>query len=264
MIEFACGAATHVGRVRQSNQDALFAGKAMFAVADGLGGHNGGEVASAIAVETLQSAPSPATIFDFIDLAHEANTRIEHRAETDNGLWNMGTTLSALALLSEPDPPRLGMVNAGDSRVYRLDGDRLQRCTIDHSYVEQLVREGRISREEADVHPQRNQLTRALGLRPLLVDGWELTPVAGDRYLICSDGLYGEIDDDETAGLLADTAAPQAAADLLVSCACDAGGHDNVTVVIVDIVETGPEAAGPSEPPDDRVLSEHLDVPESI
>lgn len=261
VIEFACGAATHVGRVRQSNQDALFAGGAVFAVADGLGGHNGGEIASAIAVETLESAGTPATVFDFAELAHEANSRIEDRAAAEFDLWNMGTTLSALALLGDPDPPRLGMVNVGDSRIYRLDGHRLRRCTIDHSYVEQLVREGRISREEANLHPHRNQLTRALGLGPVLVDGWELMPVAGDRYLICSDGLYGEIDDDNTAKLLLEAADPQKAADLLVSSACDAGGHDNVTVVVVDIADAASPAA---EPPADRVLSEHLDMVSSI
>ena len=142
-----------------------------------------------------------------------------------------------------------------------MTDDRLAQITEDHTLVEALVRDGRLSADDALTHPQRNIVTRALGIDDkVLVDAWELAPVAGDRYLLCSDGLFNELTPEEMFALLRDHDEPADAARVLVDAACDAGGRDNVTVVIVDVVEAG-EA---TDVPDDRILSIHKAVPESV
>lgn len=244
MTGFAWGAATDVGRVRPSNEDAFVATPGLFAVADGMGGHRGGSVASRLALETLRerfgSDDGPRTTERLVRAVEEANEALVARAEEDPDLRGMGTTLTAMALVVEQDREVLGVVNVGDSRLYLLKDGELEQITEDHSLVATLERQGRITRAEAAVHPQRNILTRALGIdAKVMVDSWEILPIVGDRYLLCSDGLFNEVADGRIEATLRKLADPSEAAHELVRLANEAGGHDNVTCVVVDVVADG-------------------------
>ncbi len=261
MTTFAFGAATDVGRVRHSNQDHFLVTDPMFVVADGMGGHNGGEIAAEIAVETLAAAQDLPSIDALIEWVQKANSEIVTRARVAPDLRGMGTTVCVLVGLTAAGPHRLGVANVGDSRLYRLTAEGLNQHTEDHSLVEALVRDGRLTKAEAANHPQRNIVTRALGIdEKVLVDAWELVPVQGDRYLLCSDGLFGEIGPTEIHGVLTELASPQDAADDLVARACAAGGRDNVTVVVVDVVA----ADSVDEPPADRVSAVRKALPDGV
>ncbi|MEZ5247028.1 MAG: Stp1/IreP family PP2C-type Ser/Thr phosphatase [Acidimicrobiales bacterium] len=263
MTEFRWGTATDVGRVRSANQDQLLTMAPVFVVADGMGGHNGGEVAAAIAVDEMAKAAGVGSVDDLIEAVQRANREIVDRSRLDPELRGMGTTLVALVEMATDDDtgPRLGVANVGDSRLYRVADDGVEQITEDHTLVEALVRDGRLSAEDALTHPQRNIVTRALGIdEKVLVDTWELAPVEGDRYLLCSDGLFNELTPSEMHELASEFDDPADAAVALVNAACDAGGRDNVTVVIVDVVETD-EIEGV---PVDRILSTHKAVPDSV
>lgn len=245
---FNIGAATDVGQVREVNQDSFLTTDGLAVVADGMGGHRGGEVASAIAVTSLQSSFGEATIDALSDGVQSANGEIRDRAASDPSLLGMGTTLCALAFVEHEGVNKLAIVNVGDSRVYRLDGDRLDQITEDHSLVEALVREGRLTPEEAETHPQRNILTRALGVADSVeVDRFFVDPVAGSRFLLCSDGLFNEVGEDEIARMLGEESDPTIAADHLVMAANTGGGRDNITAVIVDIAESNDTPADESD-----------------
>jgi PPM family protein phosphatase len=233
MIRFSHGAATSVGRVRQVNEDRFLAVPPLFVVADGMGGHGSGDVASTIAIEEMSACAALRPLFtEAVLTALEHANR--HIIERDTAT-RMGTTVTGLAGLETAGGDHLMVFNIGDSRVYRLAGHRLEQLTVDHSEVQELVLAGVITREQARTHPRRNVVTRALGSESgLLPDHWLLPAITGDRYLICSDGLFSELPDDVILPLLA-AGVPQQAADALVAAACDAGGHDNVTVVVVDI-----------------------------
>ena len=240
MIRFSYGAATSMGRVRQVNEDSYLAVPPLFVVADGMGGHGSGDLASRIAIEEMSACAVLRPLFAeaVLTALEHANRHIIER-DTAN---RMGTTATGLAALETAGGDHLMVFNIGDSRVYRLSGDRLEQLTVDHSEVQELVLAGVITREQARTHPRRNVVTRALGTDAgLLPDHWLLPAVRGDRYLICSDGLFGELPDNVILPLLA-AGRPQQAADVLVSAANDAGGHDNVTAVVVDI-ESGDEDA---------------------
>ncbi|MDO8362621.1 MAG: Stp1/IreP family PP2C-type Ser/Thr phosphatase [Actinomycetota bacterium] len=250
----AWGAATDTGRVRTENEDAFVADKMVFGVADGMGGHQAGEVASAIAASTLRErlgngAPS-------VDVAVatvvEANAAIFQGAHSNAEQRGMVTTLTAMEVLSDGiGAQRLAVLNVGDSRTYVTRGGRLRRVTVDHSYVQELVSTGHITEAEARTHPRRNIVTRALGIEPnVRVDTLVLSMVRGDRYVLCSDGLVDEVDDDEIMAVLATNPGPQSAAEALVAAANANGGRDNVTVVVVDVLEG-------AEPPADH---DDLDV----
>ena len=261
MTGFRWGTATDVGRVRSTNQDQLLTMTPVFVVADGMGGHNGGEVAAAIAVDEMAKAEGVRSVDDLIEAVQVANREIVDRSRLDPELRGMGTTLVVLVGMSSDESTRLGIANVGDSRVYRVADDRLAQITEDHTLVEALVRDGRISAEDALTHPQRNIVTRALGIdEKVLVDTWELAPVEGDRYLLCSDGLFNELTPAEMYDLLREIDDPAEAAVALVNAACDAGGRDNVTVVVVDVVE----ADAFDDVPYDRILSTHRAVPDSV
>ena len=171
----------------------------------------------------------------------------------------MGTTLCAMALVDAEGRDAIAVVNVGDSRLYLLSDGELTQVTEDHSLVATLERQGRLSRAEAAVHPQRNILTRALGIDAnVMVDSWEILPVVGDRYLICSDGLFNEVDDNRLAATLRRLADPDEAAKELVRLANEAGGRDNITCVVVDVVDdagrdpadhAAPPTASPPTPP---------------
>ena len=237
----AWGAATDAGRVRADNEDAYIAEPLVFVVADGMGGHQAGEVASAIAATTLRDRLSggAASVDVAVAAVVEANAAIFQGAHTNVDQRGMGTTITAMVVVPESGAgPRLAVLNVGDSRTYVMRAGRLRRVTIDHSYVQELVSTGHISEVEARNHPRRNIVTRALGIEPSVrVDTWVLPFVRGDRYVLCSDGLVDEVDDDAIAGVLAVHASPQAAAEALVEMALNNGGRDNVTVVVVDSME---------------------------
>ena len=261
MTRFAIGSAIDEGRVRQGQEDFLLADRelALFAVADGMGGHRGGEIASHLAVETLDRLAKerlddePLTSEWLARAVQQANDALVARAADDSSLKGMGTTLCALALVQGDGYKALGVVNVGDSRLYLLKDGELEQITEDHSLVATLERQGRLTRAEAAVHPQRNIVTRALGIdSKVMVDSWEIAPVVGDRYLLCSDGLFNELDDNRIAATLRRLADPDDAARELVRLANEAGGRDNITCVVVDVAEDSGETIVSDG---DRILS---------
>jgi serine/threonine protein phosphatase PrpC len=238
VTRFAWGAATDTGRVRQANEDSMLAVDGLFAVADGMGGHKAGEVASRLAIETLHKQFTAAGTDVLVTAVQEANRALVDRSADDAELTGMGTTMCAMALVDAEGRDAIAVVNVGDSRLYLLSEGELTQVTEDHSLVATLERQGRLSRAEAAVHPQRNILTRALGIdASVMVDSWEVLPVVGDRYLICSDGLFNEVDDNRLAATLRRLADPTEAAKELVRLANEAGGRDNITCVVVDVVD---------------------------
>ncbi len=252
-VRLSHGAASAVGRVRAINQDDFGAGDDLFVLADGMGGHRGGEVASAEAVAGVLGSFDERTRAGLARAVDRANQAVFGRAAGDVDLFGMGTTLCALALVRSEGGDVLAVANVGDSRVYRYGDGRLTQVSDDHSLVADLVRAGDLTEEEAARHPQRNILTRALGIESALsVDTWELPIQADDRYLLCSDGLFNEIDDDRIAALLAGHDNPELTAATLVRAAVDAGGHDNVTALVVDI-DAAPSAQEPWSLPDVKV-----------
>ena len=247
MIRFSHGVATSVGRVRRVNEDSCLAVPPIYAVADGMGGHGSGDVASRLAVEALARCVELRPLFtEAVQHAlEEANQVIVSRAEPPS---RMGTTVAGLAGLETNGGDHLMVFNVGDSRVYRLAADRIVQLTVDHSEVQELVLAGVLTREQARTHPRRNVVTRALGSAPVvLADHWLLPAIGGDRFLICSDGLFGELPDEVILPLLAVGPAQQAA-EALVAAADDAGGRDNITAVVVDIVPVGDSADGATVP----------------
>ncbi len=264
MAELRWGAATDPGRIRPDNEDNLLAEPTVFVVADGMGGHRAGEVASALAVDLLRARLTVpgADLDDVVAAIADVNAQI-YRAATDNPeQQGMGTTVTALIVIRGDDErqepqaaeeadtsggpgEQLALVNVGDSRTYLLRHGRLRRVTVDHSYVQELVATGHITDDEARTHPRRNIVTRALGIDPgVRVDAWTLPLVRGDRFLLCSDGLVDEVRDDEIVNVLGTVTEPQRAADELVALANRQGGRDNVTVVVVDVLD-GAEAPDP-------------------
>ena len=240
-MRFAEGYRTDVGRGRPENEDNLLVDSAhgLYAVADGMGGHRAGEVASATAIDTLQAAFLNGEPLDRAVAA--ANATVFAKGADDPSLRGMGTTLTAVALQGDGSA-LLGHV--GDSRAYLMRGGAVTQVTDDHSLVEQLVREGRLSPEEAQNHPQRAIITRALGVdADVEVDTYRLDLKPGDRLLICSDGLTTMLSDDTIASMLRRHVDPQQAADSLVDMANQAGGEDNITVVILDALSDGAAAA---------------------
>jgi len=257
---FRIGAATDVGVTRQINQDSYATAPGLAIVADGMGGHRGGEVASSIAAGEMVNRYVAPELDILVRGVEQANTRILDEAAANPNLHGMGTTCVALALIEVADGTALGAVNVGDSRMYRLTGNVLEQLTEDHSLVEALVREGRITAAEAEVHPQRNIVTRALGVvEHVEVDSFHFTPKIGDRYLLCSDGLFNEVDAHGIATILATEPDPQAASVKLIRAANDGGGRDNITTVVVDIVAAH-DASVPS--PTAEFASESSDLTE--
>ena len=249
MTQLRWGAATDVGVVRTNNEDQLLVAEPLFAVADGMGGHAAGEVASLAAVEALRAsfARQPQSVDGLIEAVRDANRAVWERAAEDQSLRGMGTTLTAVAIVDEDGEEHLAIANVGDSRAYLLRDGELGMLTEDHSVAEQMVREGRLTPEEATVHPQRHVLTRVLGLGPdTEVDAYAILPYRGDRYLLCSDGLINEVTDSQIGSVLRRLADPDEAVKELVAMARGNGGHDNITVVLVDVVDDDDRAEGAS------------------
>jgi serine/threonine protein phosphatase PrpC len=239
-MRLSSSAGSDVGRMRSGNEDSYFCGQTVFAVADGLGGHQGGEVASAAAVEPLARLDGrgfldPSEAAEALAAAiREANQAILDRAAGDPALYGMGTTVTAAAVAGDG---QLQLAHVGDSRAYRLREGALDQLTTDHTVVGELVRRGRLTPEQAAIHPERSILTRAVGLDPRvpvdLPDPLELR--SGDQLLLCSDGLTEAVGDDRIAQLLSAAPDGQAACRSLIDAANDAGGPDNITVVLVRV-----------------------------
>jgi serine/threonine protein phosphatase PrpC len=231
------GVATHMGASRRQNQDAQCTAPPVFVVADGMGGHSAGELASRAAVEALSALAGqvPVTVEMLTACIADARARIG-RISAGSGRAP-GTTLSGVIVTQIDDVPSWLVVNMGDSRVYCLDAEGFRQITVDHSVVQELVAAGAITPSAAASHPVRHMLTRALlaGIdHP--ADMWLLPMTAGDRILVCSDGLTREVDDRAIAGILRATSDPRAAADELALAASDMRGHDDVTALVIDAV----------------------------
>ncbi len=245
---FDSGFATDVGKIRKMNQDFLAVSDSLFIVADGMGGHRGGETASEIAAKKLFEQQRYPTVQSFRDQVIEANTAVRTEAETNSELEGMGTTLCGITLV-EPftgNAGTLAVANIGDSRIYLLSQGQFSQITEDHSLVEEMRREGKITEQEAENHPHRNIITRALGIDvEASVDCWELPIHKDDRFLLCTDGLNNEVSTADIRQILETVDSPQEAAEQLVILANSNGGNDNITVVIID-VKKGEESPMPS------------------
>jgi PPM family protein phosphatase len=229
------GATTDIGQVREGNEDAILINDPLYAVADGMGGHRGGEVASNLALQTVEQmfAERQGTLTEQVE---RANRAVFERSQSDRDVSGMGTTLTAA--LIEGGAVRLAHV--GDSRAYLFRGGKLQLLTEDHTLVHRMVVEGEITETEAENHPHRSVLTRALGVEgDVRVDETNVAVQEGDRLLLCTDGLTGMLSEDQIESILQDVRDPQEAVDRLVREANRAGGIDNITAVIIDFTEDG-------------------------
>ena len=239
---------SEVGLVRGGNEDSAYAGQRLIAVADGMGGHAAGEVASAATIATLtrldeRMRPDWDALEVLRRAVRSANSTLRDIVAADSELYGMGTTVTAAVL----DAGRLVLVHVGDSRAYRLRDGQLQQLTHDHTYVQQLVDDGRLRPEETSTHPQRSVITRALdGREDLEIDVVVERAHPGDRYLLCSDGLSGVVSDDTIARTLAD-GAPDAVVDQLVALALRAGGPDNITCIVADVTDADGVTASPGQ-----------------
>ena len=229
-------ASTDTGRRREVNQDAFLAEYPLFVVADGMGGHLGGEIASASTVDRLRAvveADSVSTKNIEKALSRAVKDIVAHPETTDEGT---GTTLTGLYLETHTDEPHWVTLNIGDSRVYLLRDEEIVQVTTDHSVVQELIAAGRLSPEEAENHPYGNVITRAVGpsdsVKP---DYLRLDVLDGDRFVVCSDGLTKELTDFGIRHFLAANADPASAVDAMMAAALENGGRDNVTIVVLDV-----------------------------
>lgn len=263
------GVRTDVGRVREGNEDSYLMDEPLFGIADGMGGHAAGEVASSTAVEALSSGAARVNPDDpesLVALLKEANRAIFDKATKDDSLHGMGTTCTLVLI----DGHKAHLAHVGDSRAYLLrDGD-LSRLSEDHTLVGRMVREGQLTEEEAAKHPQRSMITRSLGIdSDVRVDLRSFDVRGGDRIMLCSDGLTSMTGEDTIKRVLQQTKSPQAAADELVDLANEAGGDDNITVVVLDLSGAGdappppPRSASPVEKATGRTTDAPLGPPPS-
>jgi PPM family protein phosphatase len=241
MLRIASSAVTHPGLVRETNEDSVLVTDRLVAVADGLGGHAAGEVASSIAVERMgELAERPdAGPDDVLAAIGDANRLIVQAALAHPEQAGMGTTLCGVGVVTVGGSEHCIVFNVGDSRVYSFRDGALTQVSIDHSEVQELQAAGRISAQAARNYPRRNVITRCLGSEPAPApDLWVFPPVAHERFLVCSDGLTGEVEDDAIAALLTEHPEPGPAASALLEEAMSAGGHDNIAVIVVNL-DTG-------------------------
>ena len=230
-------ALTDAGRKRLRNEDAIVLASPLFAVADGMGGAKGGQLASQLAAAVFNDHASSSAIDGetrLRALVTEANRQVFARAQSDSSLAGMGTTVTATVL----DETRLAIVHVGDSRAYRMRDGVLEQLTEDHSLVAELVRSGRLTREEAALHPQRAVITRALGTDPTVAaDVIDTDTQPADIYLLCTDGLTSMVGDGAIEHILLDSKNAQIATKALIRAANQAGGDDNISVVMFEVVE---------------------------
>lgn len=255
---FTWGAGTHVGGVRDHNEDAFFVSPDVCVVADGMGGHAAGEVASQL-VTHLVADVFGAHRLDVSELPRfvSALNAAVVRKGAENNTRGMGTTVVGVAVADNGDAPSAVVFHVGDSRCYRLCNGVMKQLTSDHSHVQELVKAGEITQEEALTHPLRNVITRALGADVAVVADFHVLDEEDCRVLLCSDGLSGEIDDDRIRDLLTSNSNPTSAAVALIDAVLDGPAHDNVTVVVVDVIF--PERAPVSSAVTDSETAESTD-----
>ena len=277
-IALRWGAATSTGWRSDGNEDSFVVDETLFAVADGLGGYKGGEIASKLAVRILHLAarqktlPMSGWLDDLLLPDHirslkpgtrslyqtfrEIDHAILERATQDLHLTGMATTLCAMQIHQSENfkangAPYFSVANVGDSRLYRFSGNRLQQITEDHTVAQELIHEGRMTEHQAVQHESRHKLTQALGgfLSERGVDMWEMPVVAGDRFMLCSDGLVEGIDNRGITRILAKNKNPQATAETLVKESCKKDGRDDTTTVVVDVVSARRPSGRQHDPP---------------
>jgi protein phosphatase len=232
------GSASDVGCIRDHNEDALLADPPVFVVADGMGGHAAGEVASALAIAQFAALAGRYDVGpdELVACVAAANDTVLQAGVDDPAAEGLGTTISGAVLSTLDGELQWVIVNVGDSRAYLRRDGQLSRRTIDHSEVEEMVLAGYLTAAEARVHPRRNVVTRSIGtIPPPEPDVWTVPALSGDQLVVCSDGLTNEIDDAELELLLGSGAQPQDIADALVERARIAGGHDNITVIVAEL-----------------------------
>ena len=246
------GAQTHPGQVRNNNEDAFLVQGQLFVVADGMGGHSAGEVASGLAISSLRDGAGGIVDEASLGAALRTANEVIHTESMLNHLRHgMGTTIAALLTTDDS----VVVAHVGDARIYRWFDGALSRVTKDHSYVQELVDEGVITLEEARVHPRRNIVTRALGIDAEVEISTASLPVTiGARYILCSDGLVDEVTDSEISAILGRHEAANAAAEALVAAANAAGGRDNITVIVVDVSDTPVATPGAGGSPGEAAL----------
>ncbi len=235
-VVITAGAVTDVGRIREHNEDAYLVTERVFAVADGMGGHAAGEIASALAIEAVTelSDLDPIRPDDVVAALVSANDRILASVDDHPERRGMGTTTTGVALVAASGTEHWAVFNVGDSRVYRLRDGELDQLTVDHSEVQELLDAGLITVYEAAIHPARNVITRSIGIDSTCEpDVWVLPPGEDETFLICSDGLSNEVRASDLAAILRAEEDPQVAAERLCEAATDSGGRDNITVVVV-------------------------------
>ena len=260
------GTGSHVGNVREANQDRVFYAGELAALADGMGGHQGGERAAELAIGQFRRVNGGVSEVDLVDLVLAANRAVYGHA-SENGLPGMGTTLVAMTL---HDDESMTVVNVGDSRAYWIRGDFMTQISEDHSFVEDLVRQGRLTPDEAAIHPQRNILTRAVGIGiEVEVDRFPIEePEVGDRFVLCSDGLFNELPEDKILEIVLDAPEPRAAAEILIEATLETPCRDNVTVAVIEVVADDDgrlaEAATGDQAEDGVITSEYLDDANAI
>lgn len=271
-LRLNCGYGTDRGLRREMNEDSFIASDPVFAVADGMGGHEAGEIASGICVRTLSRIPQLASG----ERNATAGVVQEYLLMADEGIREAtgsraGTTLSGVVVVEQMGAPYWLVLNIGDSRTYRLSQGKLSQVSVDHSEVQELVDAGQITQAQAAVHPRRHVVTRALGTGDETeADYWLLPIEEGDRILVCSDGLNGELDDQHISDILRSHADPQAAVDELIQAALRSGGRDNVTCIVLDATnvtsdydgaaQTAPRSAAAAEDEDTLPRTDALDI----
>jgi PPM family protein phosphatase len=239
-------AATDTGLVRQTNQDALYADERLAIIADGMGGHAAGEVAAAMSIEMVRDGfLQSQSVEGLVEAIQGANLAVLRDAQANPAHFGMGTTVIAIGLTYDLEgvvSPTL--VHVGDSRAYQLRDGALRQLSEDHSVAEEWVRMGRLTPEEAAVHPRRHQLTRGVGVEDTIsIDVASISAVVGDRLLLCSDGLSNELDSDTLARLASAPNGLELAVERLVSAAKVAGGHDNISVILLELDEVNVASA---------------------
>jgi protein phosphatase len=242
-VTVVAGVRTDVGLKRSVNEDSVIAEFPVFAVADGMGGHEAGDRASRAVIEELRGlvGRDELTPDDVADVLHAAHENVRGIAEgTSRGA---GSTVTGAVVLEHSERPHWLVFNIGDSRVYRLREREFAQLTVDHSIAQELIESGRLAREEVGSYSGRNVITRAVGSEDSTADFWLYPIVEGERLLICSDGLTGEVDESDVAAVLASVPDVADAAEGLVARALENGGKDNVTVVVVEVAGGGISAA---------------------
>ncbi len=238
-VSLECGSRTDVGLRREENEDSVLAASPVFIVADGMGGLEAGHRASAAVIAEFQTCiGGPGVVAaDVVTAVERAHTAV--RVVSDSTQRGAGSTLTGLVLIDHEDTPHWLIVNVGDSRVYRLHAGEFQQLSIDHSLAQQLIDEGTLLPADVATFARKNVITRAMGAESSSADYWLRPVVTGERLLVCSDGLTGELSDESIKAGLTLGGTTQKTADLLLAGALEHGGRDNISVIVIDVIAGG-------------------------